>query len=72
MSFNIEKCHHPTVIKKWNRIPTSYTLHNQTFERVASAKYPAVELTENIHWGKHIQSAASKANNVGAFAYTGT
>ena len=49
MSFNIEKCHHPTVIKKWNRIPTSYTLHNQTLERVTSAEYLGVESTENLH-----------------------
>ena len=51
MSFNIEKCHQLTVIKKRNRIPTSYTLHNQTLERVASTKYLGVEFTENLHWG---------------------
>ena len=52
-----------------NRIPTSYTLHNQTVERIASAKHLGVELTENFHWGKHIQSSAAKANKVSVFAY---
>ena len=50
--------------KKRKRISISYTLHNQTLERVASAKYLGVELTENLHWGKHIQSAVAKANKV--------
>ena len=70
MSFNGGKCHQLTVIKKRNRIPASYTLYNQTFKRVASAEYLGAELTENLHWGKHIQSTAAKANKVSTFAYT--
>ena len=64
MSFDVEKCHHLTVTEKRNRIPTSYTVNNKTLERVASAKYLGVELTENLHWRKHIQSAVAKANKV--------
>ena len=69
MSFNVEKCHHLTVTEKRNRIPTSYTVNKKTLERVASAKYLGVELTENLHWGKPIQSTAAKANKVSVFAY---
>ena len=54
MSFHIKKCHQLTVTKKRNRIPTSYTLDNQTLERVASAKYLGIELTEILHWEKHV------------------
>ena len=38
MSFHIEKCHQLTVTKKRYRIPTSYTLRNQTLVRVTSVK----------------------------------
>ena len=69
MSFNVEKCHQQTVTKKRNRIPTSYTLYNQTFERLASAKYFGVELTKILLWGKHFQSNAAKPDEVSAFAY---
>ena len=68
ISFNIEKCHQLTVTKKRNRIPTSYTLHNQTLVRVANAKYLGVMLTENLHLGKDIKSAAAKDNKMSAFA----
>ena len=32
-----------------------------TLERVARTKYLGAELTENLHWGKYIQSTAAKA-----------
>ena len=69
LSFNVEKCYPLTVAKKRNRIPTSYTLHNQTVERVTTDKYLGAELTENLHWRKRIQSTAAKTNSVSAFAY---
>ena len=48
--------------------PLQLHLHNQTLERVASAKYLGVELTETLHWGEHIQSTAAKVNKVSAIA----
>ena len=54
MSFNVEKCHQLTVTNKKNRIPTSYIPQNKTLEQVANAMYLRVELTENLHWGKHM------------------
>ena len=67
MLFSGVKCHHPTVTKKRNRITTSYTLHDQILEKVTSAKYLRVEMTENLHCGKHIQAIATNANKVSAF-----
>ena len=48
---------------------TSYTLQDQTLDKVTSAKYIGVEITENFHWEKHIQATAAKTNKVSAFAY---
>ena len=31
--------------------------------RVTSAKYLSVQLTENLHWGKHSQATKVKANS---------
>ena len=49
--------------------PYRYTIHIQTLEWVASAKYLGVELTETLHWGKHMQSTTVKTNKVSAFPY---
>ena len=55
--------------KKRNRIPPVTPSTTKPSERVASAKCLGVELTENRHWGKHIQLTAAKANKESAFAY---
>ena len=44
MSFNVQKCYLLTVTKKHNSIPTSYSLHNHTLERVPEAKYLGSEI----------------------------
>ena len=44
-------------------------LHDQTLDKVTRAKYLGIEITENLHWEKHIQATAVKANKVSAFAY---
>ena len=64
MAFNEAKCHQLTVTKKRTKISTSYKLHNQTLDKVTSAKYLGIEITENLHWGKHIQETTAKANKV--------
>ena len=61
MSIHTEKCQPLTVTGKRNRIPNSYTLPNQTLERVARAKFFGVQWTETLHCGKHIQSTAAPA-----------
>ena len=49
MAFNGAKCHQLTVIKKRNKI-FSYTLHDQTLDKITSTKYLGVEIStvENI------------------------
>ena len=64
MAFNEAKCHQLTVTKKINKISTSYKLH-----KVTSVKYIGVEITEHLHWGKHIEATTAKANKVNTFAY---
>ena len=38
-----------------------YSLHNQTWENVRSAKYLGITITDNIDWGQHISEISSKA-----------
>ena len=59
MAFNVEKCHLLSVTRKKARIETmcsyTYTLHNQTLERVTEAKYQVgASLTETPHCGKQL------------------
>ena len=52
MSFNVEKYHQLTVTKKRNRIPTSDSLHNYTFKRVAISKVPCNRVDRNPPQGE--------------------
>ena len=67
MTFNVDKCNLLSISRKRTRIPTSYTLHGHTLERVSDAKYLGVNITEKLHWGTHVQSIAAKANRACAF-----
>ena len=69
MGFNVSKCHVLSVTNKKNPIKSSYFLHQQPLEKVNSAKYLGVEITSDLHWGKHINSISSKANQTSAFIY---
>jgi len=67
MSFNADKCHHLKITKKKSQLKTNYVLHGQNLQKVESAKYLGVEITKTLHWGKHIQTIAAKANKTTAF-----
>ena len=43
MEFNPSKCHVIRVTRSRSPLPTSYTLHDQTFEVVSCARYLGVE-----------------------------
>ena len=60
MSFNTEKCHKLTVTKKRNNPPQATPSTTKPMSDLGA------ELTENLHWGKHIQSTAANANKVSA------
>ena len=49
MAFNEAKCHQLIITKKRNKISTSYMLHDQTLDKVTSAKYLGVKITEILH-----------------------
>lgn len=69
MEFNVSKCHILSITNKRKPISYTYELHNQTLERVDSAKYLGVELTGNMKWGKHIANITSRANKICAFIH---
>ena len=41
-----------------------YTLHQQTLEKVQSARYLDITITENMDWGQHISDISSKATKI--------
>jgi hypothetical protein len=49
MVFNVDKCHLLSVARNRTRTPTSYTLHGQTLQTVADAKYLGEQITNNLH-----------------------
>ena len=69
MAFNVDKCHQLTISRKNKPRNTSYSLHGQTLEKVKSVKYLGVEISEDLSWGKHIQSITAKANRTSAFVH---
>ena len=44
-----------------------YSLHNQTLERVQSAKYLGITISDNMDWGQHISEISSKATKTLGF-----
>ena len=69
MEFNVTKCHVMSITNKRKPAPPSYTLHGHTMKQVSSAAYLGVELTDKLHWGKHVHAVAAKANRTSAFIY---
>jgi hypothetical protein len=55
MSFNAKKCHVLTVTRKRKPVSTSYTLHGEVLQQEDKAKYLGVELTKDLHWGRHFR-----------------
>ena len=67
MGFNVDKCHILTVSRKQRPIDHQYTLHQQPLQRVQSAKYLGIEISQDLRWNQHINSISSKANKTSAF-----
>ena len=49
------------------QINHDYTLHQQTLEKVQSAKYLGISITENMDWSQHISDISSKATKTLGF-----
>ena len=67
MEFNVSKCHVLSATLKRNPIKTEYRLHDQVLEKVSSSKYLGVEISEKLHWGKHVSAITAKANKTTNF-----
>ena len=69
MKFNVAKCHSMRVTRHQHhkQILFNYSLHNQTFENVQSAKYLGITITDNVDWGQHISEISSKATKTLGF-----
>ena len=46
---------------------TYYKLHNEELDRVNSATYLGLELTENLSWNRHIENSCNKATKTRSF-----
>ena len=66
MSFNADKCSKIAIARKKN-LNFPYTLHHQVLERVDSATYLGVELSNDLTRARHINKTAKKANRQLAF-----
>ena len=67
MTFNLAKCNSMTVTRKKNTIYHIYKLHNEKLDRVNSATYLGLELTENLSWNRHIENSCNKATKTLSF-----
>ena len=69
MKFNVAKCHSMRVTRHQHhkQILFNYSLHNQTFENVLSAKYLGITITDNMDWGQHVSDISSKATKTLGF-----
>ena len=69
MEFNVTKCNSMSITNKRTPIEFEYQLHGHTLEKVTSAKYLGIEITNNLKWNKHISHISAKANRTSSFIY---
>ena len=69
MKFNVAKCHSMKVTRHQHHkhILFDYSLHNQTLEKVQSAKYIGITISDNMDCGQHISEISSKATKTLGF-----
>ena len=69
MKFNVAKCHSMRVTRHQHhkQILFDYSLHNQTLEKVQSAKYLGITISDNMDRGQHISEISSKATETLGF-----
>ena len=69
MCFHPDKCQLIRVTKKIYPSKFDYTIHGVTIEKVDSAKYLGVTISENMSWSAHITTICKKAHNTINFLY---
>jgi len=67
MLFNISKCEHITISNKQLPLISEYKIANTVINKVASAKYLGVTITQNLSWKEHITKITNKANSTHGF-----
>ena len=64
MRFQPVKCNIMTLSKKRSGIEFSYKLRGEQLVFLDSIKYLGVTITNNLHWGKHIDEICAKAYRI--------
>ena len=62
MQFNPSKCQVIHITRSHSPLPTKYTLHGETLEAVASARYLGVDIANVLSWKTHISRITNTAN----------
>ena len=62
MHFNTSKCQVIHITRSRSSLPTKYTLHGETLEEVASARYLGVDIANYLSWKIHISRITNTAN----------
>ena len=69
MKFNVAKCHSMRVTRHQHhkQILFDYSLHNRTLEKVQSANYLGITITDNMDWGQYFSEISFKATKTLGF-----
>ena len=69
IKFNVAKCHSMRVTRHQHhkQILFDYSQHNQTLEKVQSAKYLGITIADNMDWGQHVSEISFKATKTLGF-----
>ena len=62
MQFNPSKCQVIHITRSRSPLPTTYTLHDETLEAVASARYLGVDIANDLSWKTHVSRITNNAN----------
>ena len=64
MRFQPIKCNMMTLTRKRSRVEYNYKLRGEQLVFLDSIKYLGVTITDNLHWGKHIDQMCNKAYKI--------
>ena len=67
MLFNVSKFEHLTILNKRFPLSSEYKIDNIVINKVTSAKYLGVTITQNLSWKEHIAKISNKANSTHGF-----
>ena len=67
MDFHLQKYSTLSATRDRKKIIRAYELHGHILENVSTTKYLGVTIQDDLRWGSHISSTASKANKTLGF-----